>query len=305
MLFLEKTNERTIMNLAPIVLFTYNRPEHTEKTLESLMQNDLANKSILHVFCDGPKNNAPDEQIEKINKVREVVRKKQWCKEVAIIESKTNRGLGSSIEKGVTEIVNKYGKVIVLEDDLILSIGFLKYLNEALELYKDNEQVMQICGMSYSSPILNELPESFLIKYVETCGWGTWARAWKHYNPDAQDLYDKIKEKDCFFDLNINGITDYKQQLEANINGALNTWGVKWLVSVYLKEGLGLFPSPTLVKNIGFDGSGDNCTDLNNRDKSYWKKVTDYIKLEKLPIAENPLGRRHLEEMMKIYYNKC
>src|SRR5215211_27101 len=111
-------------NLAPVVLFVYNRPVHTLRTLKALKKNHLADESRLYVYCDGPKTNATEEERENINKVRSIVKQEKWCREVHVAESETNNGLAASIIKGVTEIVNRYGKVIVLEDDLETSPGF-------------------------------------------------------------------------------------------------------------------------------------------------------------------------------------
>ena len=129
------------MKLAPIILFVYNRPWHTEQTLRALMANELAAKSELYIYADGPKPNATDEQLQKIHEVRQLIRQEQWCDKVHIVESEKNKGLADSIIGGVTEIVNKYGKIIVLEDDIVPTTGFLQYMNDALEMYKDDEQV--------------------------------------------------------------------------------------------------------------------------------------------------------------------
>ena len=147
--------------LAPIVLFVYNRPWHTEQTLNALMQNELADQSVLYIYADGPKENATEEQLKKIEEVRHVIRTKKWCKEVHIIESEKNKGLADSIINGVTEIVNKYGKVIVLEDDIVTSKGFLKYMNEALELYKEEDKVYHISG--YMFPVKGNCLKPFFI----------------------------------------------------------------------------------------------------------------------------------------------
>mgnify|MGYP000394750947 CR=1 FL=1 len=147
------------MSLAPIVLFVYNRPQHTLKTLEALMQNELAEMSELFIFCDGPKADATKQDRQRINKVRDLVKKKNWCKKVTIRESQVNKGLADSIVAGVTEILNTYGKIIVLEDDIVTSKGFLRYMNEALDLYENEPKVMQISGFMLPSKVELEQKE--------------------------------------------------------------------------------------------------------------------------------------------------
>ena len=147
--------------LAPIVLFVYDRPWHTNQMLDSLAANKLADQSVLYIYSDGPKENSTIEQLKRINDVRELIRERKWCKEVNIVESKKNKGLANSIVDGVTEIVNRYGKIIVLEDDLVLSKGFLKYMNDSLSFYQNNNEVMHISG--YMEPVNSNLPETFFL----------------------------------------------------------------------------------------------------------------------------------------------
>ena len=137
------------MILAPIIVFAYNRPYHLRQTLEALSENDLSDQSNLIIFCDGPKNNASPEQLEAIKEVRSIAHAKKWCKKVIVEESEYNKGLADSIVNGVSSVVEEYGRVIVLEDDIVTSRGFLKYMNDALELYEHDDQVMHISGYMY------------------------------------------------------------------------------------------------------------------------------------------------------------
>ena len=245
-------------DLAPIVLFVFNRPWHTQQTLEALQHNNLAKDSVLYVFADGAKPDAPVEQIESIHKTREIVRSISGFRDVHIIESETNKGLANSIIHGVTEIVNEHGKVIVLEDDIVTSKFFLEYMNLALSIYKDEPQVMHISGYMY--PIKkNHLPNTFFYPATSCWGWGTWKRAWDSFNPDAEVLYDQIKNRGLLDVLNINTIHGFEQQLKDNIDGKLFTWFIKWDASVILEGGYSLYPKYSLVQNVGFDGSGEHC----------------------------------------------
>ena len=165
------------MNYAPIVLFTYNRLLHTRKTVESLQNNELANKSNLFIFSDGPKNEK-DQVI--IKDIRNYLKKIKGFKKIEIIEREKNFGLANNIIDGVTKIVNEYGKIIVLEDDILTNQYFLKFMNEALEFYEKEEKVMHISGYMY--PIdSKELPDTFFIKPTTCWGWATWKRAWKYH----------------------------------------------------------------------------------------------------------------------------
>lgn len=250
--------EKCSVDLAPIVLFVYNRPLHTQQTIEALRRNDLAEDSVLFVFADGAKPNASDEQLESIRKTREVVRSISGFKNVHIVESEVNKGLANSIIHGVSRIVDEYGKVIVLEDDIVTSRHFLEYMNSALCVYQDEPQVMHVSGYMY--PLKkNNLPETFFYPATSCWGWATWKRAWACFNPDAEYLYDQIKKRDLLGVLNINTIHGFERQLKDNIEGRLYTWFIKWNASVILEGGYSLYPKYSLVQNVGFDGSGEHC----------------------------------------------
>lgn len=270
------------MNFAPIALFVYNRPEHTEKTLDLLSKNIFADSSILYIFSDGPKNNATSEDLEKIYKTRELLKSKQWCKEVVIKEGKTNLGLANSIISGVTELVNHYGSVIVLEDDIIVGNGFLKYMNEALEMYKNNSLVGCIHGWNYNLEIPENANSSFFLRGADCWGWATWRRAWDIFEPDGKKLLKIIKLRKNEFDFDRRGTHNYCEMLEDQINGKNDSWAIRFHASLYLAGKFCLHPSRSLVKNIGLDNSGTHC---GSRD--LFQEFVDYIELVELPVLES------------------
>ena len=245
------------MQLAPIVLFVYNRPDHTRRTLEALSQNVLADQSHLFIFSDGPKENVSNEQLERIRQTRAVIREKQWCGKVDIIEADKNKGLAQSIIDGVTKIVNEFGKIIVLEDDLLTGKYFLTYMNDGLNVNEDEEKVVEIHGFMYQHE--EKLPETFFIKGADCWGWATWKRAWALFNPNGQYLLDELKRRKLEYAFNFDNTYDYIEMLEGQIAGRNNSWAIRWLASTYLADCYTLYPSHSLVKNFGFDGSGTHC----------------------------------------------
>lgn len=268
------------MILAPIILFVYNRPWHTQHTVEALQKNELASESELFIFADGSKINATEEQKENIRQVREYIKTISGFKEVHIEEAEQNKGLADSVISGVSKVIGKYGKVIVVEDDIVTSKGFLKYMNDALELYKYEEKVMHVAGYMY--PIKNNrLPETFFYPATSCWGWATWKRAWDCFNSDAKDLYLKITNNKLIDVLNINTIHNFEKQLADNANGILNTWFIKWNASVIIKGGYSLYPRFSLVQNIGFDGTGEHCGENN---EFYWEKLAQSIVVKKIEI---------------------
>lgn len=283
------------MQLAPIVLFVYNRPWHTRKTLECLSENWLADKSILHIYADGPKENASKNDLFAIDEVRKIIKEKDWCSQVYIKESVINKGLAASVVDGVTEVVNEYGKVIVLEDDIQTSAGFLKYMNDALSLYEYDSKVGHISG--YMFPVKRKLPETFFYNTASCWGWGTWKRSWSFYNNDAKYLLNEIREHHLVEQFNIEGTADFLDQLEKNEKGTIQTWAVKWYASLFLNSLYSLHPYPSLTQNIGNDGSGVNSS---NTQCFNWKLLAVSIEVKKIDIKESEEAR----QAMAAYYQK-
>ena len=278
------TEKTTLTSLAPIVLFVYNRPWHTQQTIEALQKNDLASESELFIYADGERKEG-DEQVKE---VREYIKTVAGFKTITIIERDKNWGLADSIIDGVTEIVNKYGKIIVLEDDIVSSVGFLKYMNDALEMYQNEEQVMHISGYMFPVKQKYKLPETFFYNANSCWGWATWKSAWKNYSGDAQYLLDQLIENDLIDEFNIENSYPFTHHLEANISGELKTWAVKWYASFFLKKGHSLHPYPSLVNNIGHDGLGENCSVSSIFN---WEKLSINIHVKKIRIKESEKAR--------------
>lgn len=239
---------------APILLFVYNRPDHVRRTVEALQKNTLAAESILYIYSDAART---PEQQEAVSEVRKYIHTINGFKEINIIEREKNRGLARSIIDGVTTRVKEYGKVIVLEDDLITAPYFLQFMNDALETYKDEEKVGHIQGCDFTQD--PALPDTFLIKWTGSWGWATWERAWKHFNPDGKALLKELEDRKLTYTFDLNGKYGYTRMLRRQIEGKNNSWAIRWNASLFLKDILSLNVGKSLVQNEGFDGSGTNC----------------------------------------------
>ena len=240
-----------MQNFAPIALFVYNRPEHTRRTIKFLKQNLLAQESRLFIFSDASKNESSQTLVEQ---VREIIRSVDGFMEVEIIERKSNMGLADSIIDGVSRLVKEYGKVIVFEDDLISSSYTLQYLNDALNRYQNEDKVMHVGAYMYA---LNDesLPETFFYRAAPSWGWATWDRAWINFEPDIDQLISQFNSEKKY-QFSIEGSMNFWKQIEEFKSGKNNSWAIRWYASIFLKGGLTLNPSQSLINNIGHDGTG-------------------------------------------------
>lgn len=279
------------MSLSPIVLFVYNRIEHTRKTIDALKKNFLAEESELIIYSDGPKNEINEKQIIDL---RQYLKSIKGFKNIVIIERKENIGLSKSIINGVSEVLDKYGKVIVLEDDLVSSPYFLKYMNESLDLYENNQDVISIHGYIY--PVKSDLPETFFLKGADCWGWGTWKRGWEIFNPDAGFLKKELKERKLIKEFDFYGGYPYYQMLTNQIKGKVNSWAIMWYASAFLKNKLTLYPGKTLINHIGNDGSGTNTKKEKKIDIQLSNQL---INITEIPIEENKMAYTAFENYFK------
>ncbi len=242
------------MSYAPVLLFVYNRPEHVRQAILSLQQNVLSKESELFIYSDAPKD---ETSREAVNETRRFIRTINGFKQITIIERNENWGLARNIIDGVTTQVNRYGKVIVLEDDLVVAPYFLQFMNDALEVYKDVTEVghIQACDFTQAP----NLPDTFLIKWTGSWGWATWSRAWKHFNPDGKALLQELERKKLTYEFDFNGKYGYTRMLRRQTEGKNNSWAIRWNASLFLQGILSLNVGKSLVQNNGFDGSGTNC----------------------------------------------
>ena len=257
---------------APIALFAYNRPDHLHRTFAALQANPLARESALFVFCDGAKGLHDASAVEE---ARRLVRGVTGFGEIHIREQGSNIGLAKSVISGVSELTSEFGRVIVIEDDLVVASGFLSYMNQALERYHDNPQVMQVSGYMFPVDRPRRLGETFFCRVPTSWGWGTWARAWEHLNLDSTSLLEHIHKSDQRDTFNVNGAYSYFEHLSLQAEGKMDVWGVRWYASMFVAGGLCLYPSRSLVHNIGMDGSGVHCGqssvfDVELSDSSAW-----------------------------------
>ena len=274
--------------LAPILLFAYNRPRHLQHTVEALAHNPLAQESELFVFSDGARTEDDREDVEL---VRSYIHTIEGFKTVHRIERDRNYGLAANIIDGVTDIVNRYGRVIVLEDDLVTAPGFLQFMNDALDTYADEPRVGHIQAYDFTQN--PRLPETFLIKFTGSWGWSTWQRAWQHFNPDGQYLLNELHRRHLTRRFDFNGKYGFTRMLRRQVEGKNNSWAIRWNASLFLQDILSLNVGRSLVQNEGFDGSGTHC----GADHLYEARLyKERLRVEKIsPVTENLEARKIFE----------
>ncbi|MBO5251228.1 MAG: glycosyltransferase [Bacteroidaceae bacterium] len=244
------------LNLAPIILFAFNRPDALRNTIESLLQNTEAKDSDLYVFVDGARTHKEGEQ-NKVKEVQEYVKSITGFNAIKYRFSEANKGLGPSIIKGVTEIINQHGKAIVLEDDLVFSSNFLSFMNQGLNRYEQEKDVFSICGYTNKVKVPYEYKEdAYFCVRSSSWGWATWADRWNTIDWDLKNWTSVKKNKKGF---NNWGGSDCFSMLQGWKEGKNQSWAIRFCFSQFIQNKVSLFPIISKVKNDGFDGQGTNC----------------------------------------------
>jgi hypothetical protein len=267
-------------SLAPIAVFAFNRPQHLERTLEALAACPEASRSALTIYCDGPRHDADEVPVQG---VRAVARRASGFLSLDVVASEVNRGLAASIVSGIGEQLSVSDRVVVVEDDLVVSPYFLRFMNEGLDMYASDDLVASIHGYTYA--VADTLPETFFLRGADCWGWATWARAWRHFRSDGTALLADLRAQRLTHRFDLDGAYPYTRMLEDQIAGRNNSWAVRWHASCFLRSMLTLYPCRSLVVNIGHDDSGTHSGSTDAFDVELLQRP---VNMQRVALAESP-----------------
>lgn len=279
-----KLNQTTV-SCAPVALFVYNRPLHTRLTVEALLNNAESRDTPLVIYSDAPKNVAA---VASVAEVRDYLSSVGGFHSLRIVIRDVNFGLARSITAGVAELCREYGRVIVLEDDLITSPDFLRFMNQGLALYENDAIVASIHGYAYPTGLDVHDPESYFLRGADCWGWATWERAWQNFESDGTKLLSTLKSKGFGYRFDYDGNSSYVRMLRNQTLGRNDSWAIRWHASAFLNNMLTLYPRVSLVANIGFDNSGTHCGDA---DYFATEIGAAPAQLQRIELAENEAMR--------------
>lgn len=284
---------------APVVAFAYNRADKILGCLKSLENNPEANSTILYIYCDGAKSENGAAKVEETRKALREYKKTAGFKETYLIEAEKNKGLAKSIIEGVTEVINKHQKAIIIEDDLVLSEDFLKYMNGALDYYQDNKNIGAISAYTYPIKGLSEYQKDIYIMHKGDCwGWATWADRWNDADWADVDFQQYFKDKKLRrrFENTENG-WDLLMLLQSQ--GKISSWAVRWVLNLLKNDLWTVYPKCSLVTNDGFDGSG---THSNKSEESHY--FAGLRKVDHDIVFENLMPDMALEKQAAVFPRK-
>jgi hypothetical protein len=271
-------------DLAPIALFAYNRPGHLARVAAALAANAQARASRLYVFSDAPRH---DRAASQVAEVRRLARQLQGFASVEVFEHASNQGVARSIIQGATRLTAEHGKVIVLEDDLLPSAHFLRYMNDALLRYEADQRVISVHAYSY--PVDASLPDTFFLRGADCWGWATWKRGWDLFEADGRRLLAELQARQLTHAFDFEDSYPYTRMLRDCIEGRNDSWAIRWYASAFLEGKLTLYPGASQVQNIGADGSGMHVGSTARFEHAHWGRR---LEVGGIAVEESNAARR-------------
>lgn len=285
----------SVLKLAPIAIFAFNRPDHLRKLIDSLKQNDEFEESLVFVFVDGPRN-----LLESliVREVIDVAKNELENSRTEVIVRSENMGLANSLLAGIDQILSEYEEVIVLEDDLVVGKHFLHFCNSGLQIYANTTKVASIQGFTYDMNVLGE--DTYFLRGADCWGWATWRNRWKEICRDGVELLAEIHRQNLEKTFDLEGAYPYIQMLKRQSRGEVDSWAVLWHASMFIQNRLSLYPRKSLVENHGLDGSG---THTKNQEEIPRQLTSFKPKIQYQVPVESQIARTNLKRILRKRYS--
>ena len=286
------------MSYAPIIIFIYNRADHFIETYNALAACKEAKESELFIFSDGAKNEAGREKVNEVRAAVAAIKDSGDFKSVNVTESPVNKGLAASVISGVTEIINKYGKVIVVEDDCKVSPLFLRYMNKALDYYENNKKIGSIAGYTPMIDLPDDYKNDVFVAY-RSCSWtwATWKDRWEGVDWELKDIKEFYKSPKLIRRLNSNG-SDRFMRLYRQTKGNGSSWSVRFGAHLVKNNLITVYPRYSYNSNIGCDESG-----VHSKSEDNEKMRVDLSKAIESPVLTDVEIDNRIQKIMKKHYS--
>lgn len=285
-------------NLAPVVMFVYNRADHLKKTYDALSKCQEAKDTDLFIFSDGPKNEKAVSEVNEVRMLLEEIEKKSDFKSINVRASTENKGLAKSIINGVSEIIEEYGKVIVIEDDSVASPYFLSFMNESLNFYENEKNIGAIAGYTPQFDYPSGFKGDVFVSYRScSCAWATWSDRWKGVDWNLEKVEDFYKNPELIKKLNSNG-ADRFIRLYRQTKGNGTSWSVRFGAHLVKNNQMTVYPRYSYIENVGCDASGTH-----SKIEDAEKMMVDMSKAIESPTLILPEMNEEIQKIMKKHYS--
>ena len=286
------------MSYAPIIIFVYNRADHFIQTYNALAACKEAKESDLFIFSDGAKSESCKAKVDEVRAAVNTIKNSGAFKSVTVTESSVNKGLAASVISGVTEVINKYSKAIVVEDDCKVSPFFLNFINKSLDYYKDNRNIGSIAGYTPMIDLPDSYKDDVFAAYRScSCTWATWADRWQNIDWELKYIEDFYKSPKLIKKLNSNG-SDRFIRLYRQTKGNGSSWSVRFGAHLVKNDLITVYPRYSYITNIGCDESG-----VHSKADDAEKMRVDLSKAIENPVLTDVEIDKQIQKIMKKHYS--
>ncbi len=286
------------MSYAPIIIFVYNRADHFVQVYNALSACKEAKDSELFIFSDGAKNESGKDKVNEVRAAVDAIKDSGDFKSVTVIESPVNKGLAASVIAGVTDVINKYGKVIVVEDDCVVSPLFLLYINNALGYYESNKKIGCLSGYTPMIEFPDNYKKDVFSAYRScSCTWATWQDRWEGVDWELKEIKDFYNSPKLIRRLNSNG-SDRFIRLYRQTKGNGSSWSVRFGAHLVKNNLLTVYPRYSYITNIGCDESG-----VHSKSEDNEKMRVDLSKAIENPVFDDVEIDNRIQKIMKKHYS--
>lgn len=231
---------------APIAVFAYDRVDKLSNMMSTLEACRGFSESPIFIYVDGPKGAADRASVDSVRRLVDGLRSPN----ISSFFRNENLGLRRSIFAGVTEVVRKYGRVVVLEDDLVLAPIALDYFNNALDRYESMHRVWSVAGYMYDVSALRNREATLALPFAHPWGWATWLRAWQQFALDNRPTERQLNSGSFRAAFDMDGLYPFTAQLRNSIEGRVDSWFIHWYYTIFQCGGVSIFPPRRVLDNF-------------------------------------------------------
>ena len=245
----------------PVLFIVFNRLDTTCKVFEAIRQ---ARPTRLYIAADGPRENKPDEDL-KIQAVRAYVMNHiDWKCEVKTLFREKNLGCKIAVSSAIDWFFENEEEGIIIEDDCLPDASFFPFCVQLLERYRHDDHIWMISGDNLYQGHKRSSNSYYFSQHCYIWGWATWARAWRHYDPNMRS-WPQLRANGFLKTINPPERYYWQWSFDHVFSGRIDTWDYQWVFACRVNKGLAVIPAVNLVSNIGFGQDSTHTQQIDHR----------------------------------------
>jgi hypothetical protein len=233
-----------------VILLLYNRPAHSLAVLESLRQNGVER---VRAFMD---RSADPSVVRKQDELAESIRGAGI--EVDLFRHQQHLGLARSVRFALHTVLEEADAAVLLEDDCVVRPGGMDFFREGLAALRYDARIRSLCGYLFPCPFIRGGAAPLLLHRFCSWGWATWRDRWQKHDSDLGRVVRSLEQRNVRIEELAADLAELCRSPEY-LENRVDIWSVPWALEHFATGTYCVYPSDSMIDNIGFDGSGKNC----------------------------------------------